>query len=78
MSTSIFYHGFGICFYRYTRTEYQQDPPIFSIKKEPTSLRCGTVCQVTLGFADVRHTSISAFQCYAIEISRYITIIDVS
>ena len=40
MSTSILYHGFGICGYRYTRTEYQQGALVFSIEKEPTSLRC--------------------------------------
>ena len=52
MSTSILYHGFGISFYCYTKTEYQQGALIFSIEKEPTSLRCGIVSQITLGFAD--------------------------
>lgn len=40
MSTSILYHGFGIHGYRYTKTEYQQGALVFSIEKEPTSLRC--------------------------------------
>jgi len=40
MSTSILYHGFGIYGYRYTRTEYQQGALVFSIEKDPTSLRC--------------------------------------
>ncbi len=40
MSTSILYHGFGIPGYRYTRTEYQQGAIIFSIDKDPLSLRC--------------------------------------
>lgn len=40
MSTSILYHGFGIHGYRFTRTEYQQGALVFSIEKEPTSLRC--------------------------------------
>ena len=40
MSTSILYHGFGIYGYRYTRTDYQKGALVFSIEKEPTSLRC--------------------------------------
>ena len=40
MSTSILYHGFGISGYRYTRTEYQQGALVFSIEKDPLSLRC--------------------------------------
>ena len=40
MSTSILYHGFGIYGYRYTKTEYQQGALVFSIEKDPTSLRC--------------------------------------
>ena len=40
MSTSILYHGFGISGYRYTKTEYQQGAIVFSIEKDPLSLRC--------------------------------------
>jgi len=40
MSTSILYHGFGIQGYRYKRTFYQQGAIVFSIEKNPLSLRC--------------------------------------
>jgi transposase len=40
MSTSILYHGFGIQGYRYKRTFYQQGAIVFSIEKDPLSLRC--------------------------------------
>ena len=33
MSTSLFYHGFGIVGYRYVRTDYQEGDIIFTIKK---------------------------------------------
>ncbi len=40
MSTSILYHGFVIQGYRYKRTFYQQGVIVFSIEKDPFSLRC--------------------------------------
>lgn len=40
MSTSILYHGFGIYGYRYTRTQYRDGAMIFTIEKDPHSLRC--------------------------------------
>ncbi len=40
MSTSILYHGFGIHGYRYTRTRYRDGAIIFTIEKDPLSLRC--------------------------------------
>ena len=40
MSTSILYHGFGIYGYHYTRAEYRDGAIIFSIEKDPHSLRC--------------------------------------
>jgi transposase len=40
MSTSILYHGFGICGYRYKRTHFEEGKIVFSIEKDPSSLRC--------------------------------------
>jgi len=40
MSTSILYHGFGIYGYRYTSTQYRDGAMIFTIEKDPYSLRC--------------------------------------
>ena len=40
MSTSLLYHGFGIHGYQYVRSYYQEGKVVFSIKKDPTSLRC--------------------------------------
>jgi len=40
MSTSILYHGFGIYGYRYTSTQYRDGAIIFTIEKDPHSLRC--------------------------------------
>ena len=40
MSTSILYHGFGIYGYHYTSTEYRDGAIIFTIEKDPHSLRC--------------------------------------
>lgn len=44
MSTSILYHGFGIQGDRYKHTFYQQGAIVFSIEKDPLSLRC-SCCQ---------------------------------
>lgn len=40
MSTSLLYHGFGIHGYLYVRSYYEEGKVVFSIKKDPTSLRC--------------------------------------
>lgn len=40
MSTSILYHGFGICGYRYKRSDFEEGKIVFSIEKDPSSLRC--------------------------------------
>jgi transposase len=40
MSTSILYHGFGIYGYRYISTQYRDGAIIFTIEKDPLSLRC--------------------------------------
>ena len=40
MSTSILYHGLGIYCYRYTSTQYRDGAIIFTIEKDPYSLRC--------------------------------------
>jgi transposase len=40
MSTSILYHGFGIRGYRYKRTYFTEGDLVFSIEKDPSSLRC--------------------------------------
>ena len=40
MYTSIFYHGFGVYCYRYTKTGYQQANVVFSIEMDPILLRC--------------------------------------
>lgn len=40
MSTSILYHGFGIRGYRYKRSFFQEGKVVFSIEKDPSSLRC--------------------------------------
>lgn len=40
MSTSILYHGFGVVGYRYKSTSYQDGNLIFTVEKEPSSLRC--------------------------------------
>lgn len=40
MSTSILYHGFGIYGYRYKSSLYQEGALIFTIEKDPSSLRC--------------------------------------
>ena len=49
MSTSILYHGFGIHGYRYKRSYFQEGAIVFSIEKDPTSLRCPSCkgCQVS-------------------------------
>ncbi len=40
MSTSILYHGFGIRGYRYKRTYFAEGDLVFSIEKDPSTLRC--------------------------------------
>ena len=40
MSTSILYHGFGIRGYHYKRSFFQEGDVIFSIEKDPSTLRC--------------------------------------
>jgi len=40
MSTSILYHGFGIYGYHYTSTQYRDGAIIFTVEKDPHSLRC--------------------------------------
>lgn len=40
MSTSLLYHGFGICGYRYVRTEYADGGIVFSIQQAAEELRC--------------------------------------
>ena len=40
MSTSLLYHGFGICGYRYVRTEYVEGGVVFTIVQEPKTCRC--------------------------------------
>lgn len=40
MSTSILYHSFGIYGYRYVSTQYRDGAIIFTIDKDPLSLRC--------------------------------------
>lgn len=40
MSTSILYHGFGIRGYRYNRSYFKEGDIIFSIEKDPSTLRC--------------------------------------
>lgn len=40
MSSNILYHGFGIQGYRYKRSRFQQGAIVFSIEKDPFSLRC--------------------------------------
>ena len=120
MSTSLLYHAFGIHGYQYVRSHYSEGKVIFSIKKDPTSLRCpccndwhvirhgeklrwfqtlpigkkqfyislpvprvecracNIVRQITIGFAEERRTYTSAFERYALELSRHMTILDVA
>ena len=40
MSTSILYHGFGIRGYQYKRSYFAEGNIVFSIEKDPSSLRC--------------------------------------
>src|SRR3954468_10429599 len=120
MSTSLLYHAFGIRGYRYTRTDYQDGPTIFTIHQQPETCRCpacgssrvqsrghverrfrtvpigpratlvvlpiprvecqdcGAVRQVKVPFADPRRSSTNAFERYALELSRRMTIRDVA
>lgn len=120
MSTSLLYHGFGIHGYQYVRSYYQEGKVVFSIKKDPTSLRCPCckdwhvirhgeterwfqtlpvgsrqvyimlaiprvecrsceiIRQIHIGFAEPRKTYTKAFERYALELSRHMTIQDVA
>lgn len=120
MSTSLLYHGFGIHGYQYVRSYYQEGKVVFSIKKDPTSLRCPCckdwhvirhgeterwfqtlpigsrqvyimlaiprvecrsceiIRQIHIGFAEPRRTYTKAFERYALELSRHMTIQDVA
>jgi transposase len=120
MSTSILYHGFGVVGYRYKSTSYQEGNLVFTVEKDPSSLRCscchspqvvrrgtvlrwfrtvpigtkrvsiklhiprvfcslcGVVRQIAIGFADHRRTYTRAFERYALELSRHMTIKDVA
>ena len=120
MSTSLLYHGFGIKGYHYVRTDYAEGRVVFTIKKDPTALRCpccndwhvhphgevirwfqtipigskqiyivlsiprvecracGIIRQIKIGFAERRRTYTTAFERYALELSRHMTILDVS
>jgi len=40
MSTSLLYHGFGICGYRYLKTEYIDGKVIFHLEQPRDQLRC--------------------------------------
>ena len=40
MSTSILYHGFGVCEYRYLKTEYRDGTLIFHMEKSSDKQRC--------------------------------------
>jgi len=40
MSTSLLYHGFGIRGYQYVKTSYEGGQVIFTIRREPGTLRC--------------------------------------
>lgn len=40
MSTSLLYHGFGIRGYRYKRSYFREGDVVFSIEKDPSTLRC--------------------------------------
>jgi transposase len=120
MSTSLLYHGFGIHGYQYVRSHFKEGKVVFSIKKDPTSLRCpccndwhvirhgetkrwfqalpigkrqvyvmlpiprvecrdcNIIRQIKIGFADPRRTYTKAFERYALELSRHMTIKDVA
>jgi transposase len=114
------YHGFGIRGYRYKRSFFEEGKIVFSVEKDPSSLRCpccndwhvkkrgrvfrwfqtlpigkkqvyialhiprvecrtcGVVRQIKIGFADPRRTYTKAFERYALELSRHMTIQDVA
>ena len=40
MSTSLFYHGWGIVGYQYQRTVYVEGTVVFGIAQDPTTLKC--------------------------------------
>jgi transposase len=46
---SILYHGFGIKGYRHKHTFYQQGAIVFSIEKDPLSLRYPCFCTPQVG-----------------------------
>lgn len=118
MSTSILYHGFGIRGYRHKRCFFEDGKIVFSLEKDPASIRCpccngwdlrrrggtvrwfqtlpignkqvyvamhiprvecltcGIVRQIEIGVADPRRTYTKAFERYALELSRHMTIKD--
>src|SRR3990172_9336758 len=84
MSTSLLYHAFGVRGYRYVKTEYGGGGwggGGFFLLGAPPGERCkdgGVVRQVKLGFADPRVSYTKAFQRYALELSRHMTIQDVA
>ena len=120
MSTSLLYHGFGIRGYQYVRSYFEEGKIIFSIRKDPTSLRCpccndwhvirhgeairwfqtlpigkrqvyitlpvprvechpcDIIRQINIGFAEPRRTYTKAFERYALELSRHMTILGVA
>ena len=120
MSTSLLYHGFGIRGYQYIRSHFKEGKVVFSIKKDPTSLRCpccndwhvirhgetmrcfqtvpigkrqvfitlpiprvecrdcNIIRQIKIGFAEPRRTYTKAFERYALDLSRHMTILDVA
>ena len=120
MSTSLLYHGFDIRGYQYVRSYFKEGKVVFSIKKDPTSLRCpccngwhvirhgetmrwfqtlpigkrqvyitlpvsrvecrncNIIRQIKIGFPEPRRTYTKAFERYALELSRHMTILDVA
>lgn len=120
MSTGLLYHGFGIRGYQYVRSYFSDGKVVFSIQKDPTSLRCpcckdwhvirhgeklrwfqtlpigkkqvyislpvprvecracNIVRQIAIDFAEERRTFTKAFERYALELSRHMTILDVA
>ncbi len=88
MSTSLLYHGFGVRGYAYVRTEYVGGEIAFTVRQDRRKLRCA-VCgcrrlirrgEVTRRFRTPpigsKHTR--AFERYALDLSRRMTIKDVA
>ena len=94
MSTSLLYHGFDIRGYQYVRSKYVRGSVIFTIERDRYGLRCpvcnskpiqrvgcrscGSIRQAEIGFATERRTYTKAFERYALELSRHMTILDVA